>query len=193
MIFEYSLRTDHTMMNLFFTGYNCPFKRYRSYFPKTIEFIPDPSPSDPCFTDKQIKINIMTHSVGLVKALIFCSLTGIRPIIILAIDPPDISEQEIQIKLSNGGLGLSPDLCSIYEKFMSISDKEEIFQIPICLYRNQRNQCLDTNIYKSLHFYQTDTHYPYMVRSHRDQILKLYQDVNELSNDSDHQKEMIMK
>jgi len=178
------------MMDLFFTGYNCPFKRYGSYFPKTIEFIPDPSPSDPCFTDGQTKIKIMTHSAGLVKALIFCSLTGIRPRMILAIDPPNISEQVIRTKLNDGKL--PSDLYSIYEKFLSISNKEEIFQIPICLYRNQKNQYLDTDIYKSLHFYQTDTHYPYMIRSHRDQILKLYQDVDELSNDDD-KNETIMK
>jgi hypothetical protein len=170
------------MINLFFTGWNQSPKRYKSYFP-TIEFIYDPLPtlqSNLIDEEHQTQFKAMTHSLGLVKALIYCSSCNIksRPMIILAIDPPDISVHAIRVKLNQG---IPQDLHAIYQLYIDLVEKNQIPPIPIHLYRNKKNEkYLDTDIYRSLTFYQSDTHYPYMVRSHRDQILQLYQNIEML-------------
>ena len=172
------------MINLFFTGHKTPFKRYKSYF-QTIDLIPDPDPDlgpgglSPWYIDHiesaDQKIGILTHSIGLVNALIYCSSTKIKPKIILAIDPPDISRLAIQNKLNDSKL--PDDLRVIYEKFIKIIDAgDEFLDFPICLFRNIKNKdYTDTKIYSSLNYYPSDTHYPYMNRSDRDRILKLYE------------------
>lgn len=163
-------------IDLFFTGYKMPFDRYRSYFPK-LNHIPDPIPDEvirQITSNDPAAINIMTHSVGLVKALIFCMINEIKPTIILAIDPPCISEEEIVKKLDDNDL--PQDLKNIYDSYIRLINEKMFPWIPICLYRNMKNKDYsDSRYYNELNYYPSDTHYPYMVKKARDQILRLYE------------------
>ena len=166
------IHTNSNSINLFFTGYMMPFKRYKSYLPN-IAMIPDPvEPID----SNDCQISALTHSVGLVKALIYCLKHGVKFKVILAIDPPDISDSEIIKKLNDQNLPNS--LKTIYEEYIYLRRNMTILDsdIPICLYRNIKNKdYMDSINYSSLNYYHSDTHYPYTDRSLRDQILGLYE------------------
>lgn len=162
------------MINLFFTGFKMPFKRYKPYFPGLDLINPDIDIDIENIDNKDKKISIMTHSVGLIKALIFCMNNKINPVIILAIDPPDISEHVIAQKLNN--LELPDDLLVIYRQYNELVAINGFPDLQIHLYRNIKNKhYMDKIYYESVCYYESDTHYPYMDRLSRDHIVKIYE------------------
>lgn len=162
-------------INLFFTGYKTHFKKYESYFPN-LNFISDPVPSNiiECIKSTEYVLKAMTHSVGLIKALNFCMINGIKSMKILAIDPPDSSDEEIIKKLNDENLPI--DLRIIYNEYMELKKVNDFPKVQICLYRNRKNMKFnDIKYYDELNYYLIDTHYPYTLKKLRDQIVRLYE------------------
>lgn len=163
------------MIQLFFTGYKTPSKRYKSYFPN-LDMIYDP-PDILDNVNQPINVCAMTHSVGLINALIFYKKheSLIQRIQIVAIDPPDISDQAIAQQLNDQTL--DHDLKQIYKQYIDL----DIFKsmnnpVNIILYRNIKNLGFyDSEYYNESYYYQSDTHYPFMNKLLRNRILVLYE------------------
>lgn len=134
-------------------------KRYISYFPnQKITFnITSDQPS-----------MIITHSLGLINALIYCSEIKSTSIKIIAIDPPDISLDSIKERFLN----MPYDLKEIYKKYLD--NNINISHYNVYLFRNIKNlNYLDTPLYKYKEYYKKDTHYPYEDKLLRQRILSL--------------------
>lgn len=146
---------------LFFTDYKTPSKRYKSYFPKhDLTFDPNTDQKDGCI--------ILTHGVGLIKAINFCVKNKTRPSRIIAINPPDISILSIISKYSK----LLDELQSIYGEYLKNS--VDAYSFNIHCFRNINNAgYLDKVYYKGIFYYQENTHNPYEVKQLRDKILEL--------------------
>lgn len=152
---------------IYFTGYKMHPKRYSSYFPK-ISFVYNPSINEPINTNI-----VITHSVGIISALIYCSETKQKPSII-ALDPPDISIDAIKAKINT----LDTDLKYIYEKYLNSFIKVTDYDVNV--YRNIKNKSyMDNNFYKFMNYYDEDTHYPYTIKKIRDAITKKLKRIND--------------
>lgn len=142
---------------LFFSGHKMAPKRYQPYFPGIVfEFDPLEC-KDSC--------TIITHSVGLVRAIVACK-TGTIPAKIVALDPPDISPAAIIAKLE----GLPPELVPLYKEFLGIVDRKPL---NIVCWRNAKySEFGDSACFRQLILYPQDTHRPYEIKSLRDAIIR---------------------
>lgn len=148
---------------LFFGGHMTPLKRYVSYFPG-FELCPIDSNS-------HLSYNILTHSIGLVNALIYLSQQTIATgalVNIVAMDPPDLSGENIRDKISNGDEVIS----SIYQRFQNINLDFE--NLNVVVFRNiKKKEYTDVWMYSDVRYYDQDTHHPYRIKSVRDSIITL--------------------
>lgn len=157
---------------LFFTGHNTPLKRYQSYFNETVLVEPEQKVSN------ENKQTILCHSVGLVKALLWCvENNNISNVKIIAMDPPDLSQVSIKTKIESM---IDDKLLKLYKSFLEddilskfseigIADSsrcgERSFSNSIIVFRNSKNKDhKDMKLYSAIHYYSEDTHYPYMVK-----------------------------
>jgi hypothetical protein len=164
-------------MTLFFTGYKMYPKNYICYFPK-IDLIFDPVStenqkfSELCSIENQ-KFSelcsnvVITHSVGIIKCLNYFHSSKTKPLIIISIDPPDISIDAIKNRYDD----LNHDLKLIYDQFLEKDINVSNYNISI--YRNRKKfDYKDKNIYKVINYYDEDTHHPYTIKKIRDKIIK---------------------
>lgn len=147
---------------LFFGEYKTPLEHYIPYFP-TLNL------KTPLFHDHNIQSNvsILTHSNGIVNALVFCELRKIKPKII-CIDPPDIFKDHIEAKI---GKGLNQDLEEVYRTFLDFDIKVKKYKIIV--FRNSQLKFSDTDLFSKIVFYNEPTHYPYEIPKLRNKILQL--------------------
>jgi hypothetical protein len=151
---------------VFFTGYKMHSKRYTSYFPE-LNMVYDSLPSNNEYFDI-----ILTHSVGIIKALNYCFENKFRPLIIIAMDPPDISEKTIRERYND----MDYNLKKIYDNFYS--NVIDISAYPVHVIRNRKNiGYTDKDLYKDIYFYDQDTHYPYQIKAIRDKIVKIVKNI----------------
>ena len=148
---------------LFFCGYKMSPKRYLPYFPdRRFVFNPDSVPEG-----VQSDL-IVTHSVGLVQAIVFCAKLNFVPRKIVAIDPPDISPSAIAARFDT----LSQELKALYTEYLLLHFKP----LNVVCWRNHRNRNYDdANCYTAIIYYVEDTRHPYMYKSLRkafDNLLK---------------------
>jgi len=144
---------------LFFCGYKMAPKRYTSYFKDL------PMTFDPTTTENKEPCEIMTHSVGLVRAILFCLKNDMRPTKIIAMDPPDSSPEAIMARFDT----LPPDLKPVYAEFLAAKPNLKEFNI-VC-WRNAKNRGFSDH-YASINYYELDTHYPYENKKLRDDIMR---------------------
>jgi hypothetical protein len=151
----------------FFCGYKVPPKRYISYFSK-LNLVFDPLISGNESKSKKYPI-IITHSYGIINALMYCEELVYFPTLIIAIDPPDISIDNIKSKLLSD---LSVDLKTSYNRYLE--QKISLDNYNIYVYRNiNKKNYLDTGSYKNVYWYNFESHYPYTNKKIRDDIYAL--------------------
>lgn len=144
---------------MFFTGHKTAPKNYLAYFPKQ-SFVFDPTTAQECK-------HIVTHSVGLVKAILYCLKFEIKPTVLVALDPPDLSIEAVQARFPT----LPAELKLLYTDFILALTKIDWRAFPIYCMRDSRHQCLDTPCYTEIFYYKEETHYPYQIKHLRDKIL----------------------
>jgi hypothetical protein len=146
---------------MFFTGHKMSPKRYISYFPG-IDFIFNPSSAEQ--TEALIAV---THSVGIIKALNYFAKL-LKPKLIIAIDPPDISPRAIKARYDK----LQDDLKTIYNEYLENNTKASEYNI--YLFRNRKkNDYVDLEYYTATYYYADDTHHPYTIKKIRNMITKI--------------------
>lgn len=84
-----------------------PEKQYRAFFSFKFEF--DPDERHPCDV-------ILVHSLGIIKALLYCQKFNIVPRGIVAMDTVDVSEDHIRSQLHDR----KPDGKELYEEFLRL-------------------------------------------------------------------------
>jgi hypothetical protein len=126
-----------------FSGYKVSPKRYNAYL---ADIIIDP-------TDAKDVKQILTHSVGLVKALLFCQDKNLSPQLIVAMDPPDLRVEAIRAKLSI----LNPDLQTLYIRFLKENPPKPRL---IYCYRSMANKAEDDANFDCVTRY-VGSHYPF--------------------------------
>lgn len=124
---------------LFFTGYKKHPKQYKSYL-KDFVYNPEEIAKDDV---------VVTHSVGLVKALNLCHAKGVFPKLIVALDAPDLALLSILDRLPR----LEPELQAIYVQFMNLQIDPRDFNITS--FRRMTNTTFDCCFYKKNVFYDT--------------------------------------
>jgi hypothetical protein len=153
---------DFLEMKLFFTGWKFPSKRYQAYFP-TMNFIFDPV-TMPYAKDEDIVI--LTHSVGLIKALIFCKEQKINPRVIIAMDTPDISLLAILDRMQINEAILN----NYYVKFMDLQIDPQLFNIISFRQKSKKLEFQDCVFYKLNQYYAQPTHNPFEIKLLRDRM-----------------------
>lgn len=137
-----------------FPGYNCHQKLYESYFPK-LQLI---SPEN--ITKYDQHITILTHSIGIVDAILWVREHSISNYNIIAMDPP------VMCKVSRF---FRDDVLKLkYEKFFEIENDVDYSKIQVFRSDDKRG-LLDK--FKNVIYYDDITHYPYQVKKIRDEIL----------------------
>ena len=160
---------------LFFTGYQTPLKQYKSYFSMST-LVENDKNHDKC----------ITHSVGIIKAIIWAYNNNIK-LTILAIDPPDLSSDVINSKIQDEKL--DTPLRELYKEY--VSQNIDISKYKIYIFRNKKNETYgDNNLYtqvnvrskkesseyeKNIEYYKDDTHYPYTIKHIRDKIISKFE------------------
>ena len=110
---------------------------------------------------------IITHSMGIISALNYCFENKINPKLIVAMDPPDISNQAIKLRYND----MNENFKKIYDIFLNSSI--DITNYNIHNIRNAKNsEYIDNSLYKQIYFYNKDTHYPYHIKEIRDRIVE---------------------
>ena len=146
---------------IFFGGYKTPIKRYTSYFPGfQLYSITD------CNDETLLHSNILTHSIGLVEALLYFSNLKIKPNHIIAMDPPNLSVKSIAKRIH----GEDKILSGIYQKY---NDSDiNLSEWTITIFRN-KNKDADSDLYFKIKYYTQDTHHPYQIKTVRDSIISM--------------------
>lgn len=138
-----------------------PLKRYESYF-QGYKLV-----SLNNYTSTSVEF-ILTHSVGLIKCLIWCNECNVHPTII-AMDPPSIDSAYVDKKIN-----ISHDLVlrGIYERFKKLNIDASVYNITV-FRPESKTHYVDSQLYKEIIYYNQDTHYPYMIKSVRNKVLSL--------------------
>ena len=148
---------------IFFGGYKTPIKRYTSYFPGFYLY----SVTD-CNDDILSESNILTHSIGLVEALLYFSERKIKPNHIIAMDPPTLSFTSIAERIH----GEDKVLSGIYQKYNN--SNINLSEWTITIFRNKnKNIDADVDLYSKIIYYTQDTHHPYQIKTVRDSIISM--------------------
>lgn len=150
----------------FVEGYNMPFKRYASYFPGYQLISLDGA------NTKNISV-ILTHSLGLIKCLMWCKEREMRPKII-AMDPPSIDLGSLDNIINSHK---DKKLVNIYRQFKEYDI--DITEYHIVVFRPEsKSSNIDSELYTEIIYYKEDTHYPYMIKVIRNHIIKRVIDVS---------------
>jgi hypothetical protein len=151
---------------LFFTGYGMAPKRYIGYF-ASLELTFNPTDKKDSGTNGTSTI-IITHSAGIIKALLYCYKYKINPSRIIAIDPPDISKDSIINRLYT----LPDNLKALYNEFLDSDIKTQDY--PIVSFRDiQKQEYSDKMYYICIKYYKDGGHLPYEKKSLRDNIIDM--------------------
>jgi hypothetical protein len=113
-----------------FSGYHVPEKRYKAFLPGIVI---DPNQ----LGEEQ---SILTHSCGIIKALLFCQIHSFTPKMIVAMDPPDVSKAAILARLPE----LPHDLQVLYQKFLELTPAKPC---AIYCYRREENDAKEDDIF----------------------------------------------
>lgn len=125
-------------------------KLYESYFPK-FNLVSGENVKEP--------VIIMSHSIGVVDALVWIRERKVKKYTFVAMDPPIM-----------GRMITSEDkqLEEKYKKFVEIANEIDYDKVQV--YRNsERKELVDR--FTNVIYYEHDTHYPYQVKRIRDQII----------------------
>jgi|SRR6185437_6607977 len=136
-----------------FPGYNCSPKIYESYFPK-LKFV-----SDKEINNYNQQIIILSHSIGIVDAILWVRTNSIVNYFIVAMDPP-VMEKIVRLFKDD-------DLKDKYDKFFEI--EEQIDYSRIHVFRSDDKRGLKDK-FINVTYYDDYTHYPYQVKKQRDRI-----------------------
>jgi len=140
-----------------FTGYQMNPKRYKSYFSLFN--------NDIIYNPDEVKAGtetiILTHSLGLIKSLIWCNKYKIIPKIIIAFDPDSILESDINNKISTL---TDPELKYTYISYLNSDIDITKYNIHL-IRQNEKANYQDTCFYQSHKYYSEPTHHPYMLRT----------------------------
>ena len=160
IIIHINLRSKTMNSIIFFPGYKTPVKRYISYFPgfKLCEVTN--------YNYNCGDSSVLTHSIGLVNALIYFSQQNIKPKHIVAMDPPHLSNDSMLRKIKGG----DKSLAEIYQRFIDSDINMKDWNITIYRNINKKND-KDNDKYSEIIYYNEDTHYPYQIRNVRNSIV----------------------
>ena len=148
---------------IFFGGYKTPIKRYISYFPGF-----ELCSVTECNYCSGLSSNILTHSIGLVNALIYFSEQNIKPTYIIAMDPPNLFHDNISKKIQ----GDDKTLSAIYQQYRDTNINLSDWNITV--FRNiSKKDDKDTGVYSGVRYYTQDTHYPYQIQAVRNSIVSM--------------------
>ncbi len=141
-----------------------PTKRYKAYFSQ-IDFIFDPDSADE--TKEYV---ILTHSCGLLKALIFCTLHKIMPKRIVSMDCPNLNRDAMMERMKT----MDENLKMLYINFLKFVPNISDYPI-VSLRRENDSVSSDHVLFQKNLLYSEPTHYPYEHKLIRDQIVTLLQ------------------
>jgi len=136
-------------------GYKTPIRRYQPYFPSYIlRTLKECNPND-------VDV-VLVHSIGLVNCLCWCKMNNVKPKII-AMDPSSILSADVTQRILDNN-----DLTPIFETYESLKINPADYEIVAFHPERLKDKQYP---YKTV-WYTQDTHYPYMISSLRDKIVK---------------------
>jgi hypothetical protein len=188
------LSSGHEPLCLFFSGWKMNIKRYKTYIPSFRSFTLDPIAIGYYLIDaisKNRQIVILTHSVGIVRALLLLEEMNINSGQIfrfINMDPSCLHPETIEHKMET----YEPGLRVLFQQYLHVSRKvnlvtkypsknylsedrraqTQLFPVEWIEYYespSQDKQQADSSEHPIL---QLTSHHPYMIKSVRDKILK---------------------